>query len=75
MWRRMAALGADVTYLDRVVLVRSREGTSIEERVGDRSVRLGSRRRSEDLAPDVLGTDAARYLDVTFARESIALPA
>lgn len=75
MWRRMAALGADVAYLDRVVLVRSREGTSIEERVGDRTVRLGKRRRSEDLAPDVLGTDAARYLDVTFAREPIPLPA
>jgi SAM-dependent methyltransferase len=68
MWRRMAQTGAQVAYLDRVVLLHTAERTSIEDRVDDDTVRFGARRGAEELAPDVLGTDARWYLDVEFAR-------
>jgi hypothetical protein len=72
MWRRMAATGARTAYLDRVVLLHTAERTSIEDRVDDDTVRFGPAARGpEDLAPDVLGTDAAWYLDVEFARAAV----
>ena len=61
MWRRMAAIGARVEHLPRVVLAHSRERTSIED--DPRSACMG-RRDAADLAPDVLGTDARWLLDV-----------
>ena len=72
MWRRMQELGARVAYLDRVVLLHTAERTSIEERVDDDTMRFGAARTAADLAPDVLGTDAAWYLDVEFARAEVA---
>ncbi len=71
MWRRMRELGARTIYLDRVVLLHTAERTSIEDRVDERTVRFGAARSAEDLAPDVLGTDAAWYLDVEFARAEV----
>jgi|GEM_PF-2407172 len=67
MWRRMQELGAQVAYLDRVVLLHTAERSSIEEQVDDQVMRSGIDRSAADLAPDVLGTDAAWYLDVEFA--------
>jgi SAM-dependent methyltransferase len=58
LWRRMAALGARTAFVDRVVLLR---------RAAGRTVAAGAARGAEDLAADVLGTDAAWYLDVEFA--------
>lgn len=72
MWRRMQELGATVAYLDRVVLLHTAERTSIEERVDDDTMRFGTARTAADLAPDVLGTDAAWYLDVEFAHVEVA---
>ena len=67
MWRRIGELGATTAYLDRVVLLHTAERTSIEDRVDERTVRVGRARTAQDLAPDVLGTDAAWYLDIEFA--------
>ena len=61
MWRRMAAIGARVEHLPRVVLAHSRERTSIED--DPRSACMG-RRDAADLAPDVLGTDARWLLEI-----------
>ncbi|MFP5364210.1 MAG: hypothetical protein ACLGI5_15935, partial [Thermoleophilia bacterium] len=63
MWRRMRELGARVEYLDRVVLLRTLECTSIEEHVDEAAVFQGTREIA-DLAADVLGTDARWYFDV-----------
>jgi SAM-dependent methyltransferase len=71
MWRRMQELGANVAYLDRVVLLHTAERTSIETRVDDDTMRFGTAREAADLAPDVLGTDAAWYLDVAFATADV----
>jgi hypothetical protein len=60
LWRRMAALGARVAHLPQVVLARAPEGGSVAH-AGDV---FALRRRAEDLAPDVLGTDARWLLDV-----------
>lgn len=75
MWRRMQQLGARVAYLDRVVLLHTAERTSIEERVDEDTMRLGTAREAADLAPDVLGTDAAWYLDVGGVLAPAELPA
>jgi hypothetical protein len=64
LWRRMQELGARVAFLDRVVLLHTAERTSIEERAGDGTTRFAVARTAADLASDVLGTDAAWYLDV-----------
>lgn len=71
MWRRMQALGANVAYLDRVVLLHTAERTSIQTRIDDDTMRFGISRSAADLAPDVLGTDAAWYLDVEFATADV----
>jgi SAM-dependent methyltransferase len=75
MWRRMQELGARVAYLDRVVLLHTAERSSIEQRVDDDVMRSGIDRSAADLAPDVLGTDAAWYLDVEFALAATSTPA
>ena len=75
MWRRMRELGARVAYLDRVVLLHTAERTSIEERVDADTMRRGAARAAADLAPDVLGTDAAWYLEVEGAAAPAELPA
>jgi SAM-dependent methyltransferase len=74
MWRRMAALGAQTAFLDRVVLLHTAERTSIENRIDDDTMRFGAERAPADLAPDVLGTDARWYLDVEFARAEAVAP-
>ena len=66
MWRRMRDLGAEVAYLDRVVLLHTIECSSIEDLVDADAVFQGTRGVA-DLAADVLGTDAAWYLDVEFS--------
>jgi hypothetical protein len=66
MWRRMHGLGAQVAFLDRVVLTHTAERTSIEDRVDDHTLNFGVARTAADLAPDVLGTSAAWYLDLDF---------
>jgi SAM-dependent methyltransferase len=71
MWRRMAAIGAPTAFLERVVLLHTAERTSIEDRVDEDTVRFGAARGPEDLAPDVLGTHAAWYLDVEFAAAQV----
>ena len=71
MWRRMQELGATVAHLDRVVLLHTAERTSIETRIDDATMRFGTARDASDLAPDVLGTDAAWYLDVEFATADV----
>jgi len=68
MWRRIQDLGAHVAHLDRVVLVHTAERSSIEDRVDERTLRFGMSRTSADLAPDVIATSAAWYLDVDAAR-------
>jgi hypothetical protein len=67
MWRRMTELGAALRFLPQVVLLHTAERTSIEDRVDDDTLRLGAVRGPAALAPDVLGTDAAWYLDVACA--------
>jgi hypothetical protein len=66
MWRRMRDLGAEVAYVDRVVLLHTIECSAIEDLVDADAVFQGTR-EVEDLAADVLGTDAAWYLDVEFS--------
>ncbi|HUR84828.1 MAG TPA: glycosyltransferase [Solirubrobacteraceae bacterium] len=73
MWRRIRELGVRVAHLDRVVLLHTAERTSIEDRVDEQTVRFGAQRTAEDLAPDVLGTDASWYLDVEFAHARAAV--
>jgi hypothetical protein len=59
LWRRMEQLGAGITHLDRVVLLHA---------AGDDDVAcFDTARTAADLARDVLGTDAAWYLDIEFA--------
>jgi hypothetical protein len=58
LWRRMEQLGAGIAYLDRVVLVHAPD---------DGTAGLGAARTAADLAADVLGTDAAWYLEIEFA--------
>ncbi len=60
-WRRMEQLGAGIAHLDRVVLLHAAGD-------GD-TARFDTARTAADLARDVLGTDAAWYLDVEFADE------
>lgn len=66
LWRRMAATGAAVAHLPRVVFVHFREKTSIEGRdeVGARELGGPVGVSDEDLARDVLGTDASWLLGV-----------
>jgi SAM-dependent methyltransferase len=58
LWRRMAALGARTAFLDRVVLLHDAER--------EEPARAGARHEPEELASDLLGTDAAWYLDIEF---------
>jgi hypothetical protein len=60
MWRRMEELGAGVAFLDRVVLLDGPDRAPIAART------------AADVAPDVLGTGAAWYLDVEFAGSEVA---
>jgi hypothetical protein len=59
LWRRMEQLGAGIAHLDRVVLVHAAGD--------DDTARFDTARTAADLARDVLGTDAAWYLDIEFA--------
>ncbi|MGI9098078.1 MAG: glycosyltransferase [Solirubrobacteraceae bacterium] len=67
LWRRMAALGARTAFLDRVVLLHD----AGREEAG----RAGAPRGPEELASDVLGTDAAWYLDIEFVSAPAQGPA
>jgi hypothetical protein len=72
----MQALGVQVAFLDRVVLTHTAERTSIEDRVDDHTLQFGVARTAADLAPDVLGTSAAWYLDldIELTRSSSSSP-
>jgi len=60
------ACEARIGHLSRVVLAHGRERTSIEddERVGAAELAGQVARTDDDHALDVLGTDAALYLDI-----------
>ena len=60
-----------IADLDRVVLLHTAERTSIQTRVDEDTMRSGTARSAADLAPDVLGTDAAWCLDVEFATADV----
>jgi hypothetical protein len=72
MWRRMQQLGAGVAYLDRVVLLRSAARSPAAGHSGAAAPRRGLARTAADLARDVLGTDAAWYLDVEPAAPEVS---
>jgi hypothetical protein len=59
LWRRMEQLGAGIAHLERVVLLHAAGD--------DDTARFATARTAADLAPDVLATDAAWYLEVEFA--------
>ncbi|MCB0873719.1 MAG: glycosyltransferase family 2 protein [Thermoleophilia bacterium] len=68
MWRRMADAGATFVHLPQVVLVHFKELTSIEDDPSLTEAQLAThdlRATTDQLATDVLGTDARMYLDVS----------
>jgi len=77
MWRRIAASGARVAHHPQVVLAHYRERTSIQD--DPNADELGKRGivqlTAEDLANDVVGTDARWLLDVALPPEPLAAAA
>ncbi len=67
MWRSLREIGARFAFLQEIVLVYSRGRTAIAERVGPGHQTTPVPRSVDDLAADVLGTDARVLLDVRLA--------
>jgi hypothetical protein len=72
MWRRIAGLDPLIAHLPRPVVMHFREKTMIEDDPAMTEAELHGPAEVtvEDLAADVLGTNAARLLEITPRRRA-----